>query len=125
MRPGQLPKVDIPDSVIDVEAEVVAPPPRPRPVVRSAPARRVNDSNAVDPLRVIGTTTVAMSAVYGLLWALGALMTNGGPAELQQFNAGKPVMLCTAGNYRPTDDSLLGRIFGERHFTCSDWKMGL
>jgi hypothetical protein len=130
VKAGQLPKVDFPASVIDVDPAPVgtstarAASSVPRPATRLSGAVTRPAARSTDPLRVIGAATVGLAIVYGLLWSLGALMNTGGQAELERFNAGKPVMLCTEGGFRAVDDSLLGRVFGERYFTCRDWKMG-
>lgn len=135
IKAGQLPKVDFPASVMDVEpvpvgtaaaraASGVAQPANRLPAAPARPPARPT-ARPTDPLRLIGAATVGIGLLYGLLWSLGALMTSGGQAELERFNAGKPVMVCTSGGLRAIDDSLLGRVFGERYFTCRDWKMGL
>lgn len=111
-----LPKVDLGDSIIELEARPASTPSAARP--------RLASPHRLDPLRLIGAASLGLGAVCLVLWMLGTILATGGPTELQRFNAGRPVMLCTAGGYRSVDDSLLGRVFGERHFTCRDWKMG-
>jgi len=106
------------DSIFDVAPYDPHPP---RPAL--SPRQAAQAASSGDPLRAIGAVSLTMAVIYLALWGLGTLMSSGGPAELQQFNAGRPVMLCTAGSYRAEKDTLLGRVFGERHFSCSDWKM--
>jgi hypothetical protein len=124
IKAGQLPKADLPDSMFGVGATDTAPDASgPSPAIRKLAQRMPASRHA--PLRAVGVAAVGASMVYAVLWSLGALFSTVGERELQQFNAGRPVMLCTAGGYRAVDNSLIGRVFGERHFTCRDWKMGI